>query len=201
VSASTADPKVIQIAKDWIAECSNGHERCRRQHGDNWHPSRLLDLYDMLNGGRVTEKVRLVSTKKAEMRPGQPQFQGRYITLSHRWGGKEFYKLKEDRVSRLLDGVPFTELPRTFQDVIKVACELQVRWLWCVVPCLRVDAANPTGSTLFALSKTKKNSTTGLKNLLRWRTYMLNHTATSQRLLPRTALQASSGNVTSVRSG
>ncbi|OAL26691.1 hypothetical protein AYO22_04044 [Fonsecaea multimorphosa] len=139
VSDWTSDPKVIQIAKDWITECANGqdhgHDKCKSPDTP-WHPNRLLDLQPMLESGRATEKVQLVSQKRGERRSGQRPVKGPYLTLSHRWGKAPFFKLTRETRNELLDGIDLSSLPRTFQDTVKVACELKISWLWIDALCI-----------------------------------------------------------------
>ena len=88
----------------------------------------------MLEGGRASELIKLV-TRKDDV-GNQPDMEGPYVTLSHRWGRKPFLKLTRQTLRTFFDGIPLSTLPCTFQDVIKVTCELGLRWLWIDALCI-----------------------------------------------------------------
>jgi hypothetical protein len=82
------------------------------------------------------QMVRLVSTKEGERVSGQPSFEGRYVTLSHRWGGSKFTKLDPGKRRSFQRGIEVESLPKTFQHAITVAAELGVRWIWIDAMCI-----------------------------------------------------------------
>lgn len=139
VSETTADPIVIEKAKEWINECRTTHEKCRRPNDSNWHPNRLLDLQKLLKSGQATGQVRIVSVKGEESSADDPPIKGPYVTLSHCWGALPFLKLKRDTLTMFLNGLPLERLPKTFQHAAKVCCELNIRWLWIDALCIIQD--------------------------------------------------------------
>jgi hypothetical protein len=62
---------------------------------------------------------------------------GRYIALSHCWGGKvpECRTTKETLATRLA-AIPFNSFPKIFRDAITVARRLEVRCLWIDCVCI-----------------------------------------------------------------
>lgn len=132
---------MIGLAKQWIDECVDSHEKCRAQQVGEWHPSRLLDLRSFLDPEMTNEHVRLVSCKAGEKFTGQDLPTGHYMTLSHRWGQQPFLKLTRSLLGTLLDGISITRLPETFRNAIKVACDLHIRWLWIDALCIIQDDA------------------------------------------------------------
>jgi hypothetical protein len=133
-SASTDDPEVIAHAREWIDDCLANHPKCRSGTDAEWHPSRLLDLSSQLVYTAKGDTVRLVSRKDG-VQP-QSEFQGQYMTLSHRWGQKALVKLTRDNIREFMGGIPLSTLPKTFRDAIKVASSLGVRWLWIDALCI-----------------------------------------------------------------
>lgn len=85
------------------------------------------------NGVRA---VTLVSTKEQERRQGQPVFEGRYVTLSHRWGSTKFNKLTRETLPKFQDGIMMQKLPLSFQQAMDVASALGVRWIWIDALCI-----------------------------------------------------------------
>jgi Heterokaryon incompatibility protein (HET) len=90
----------------------------------------------MLDPSNLTEAVRLVSQKGSERKTSQPEIEGEYVTLSHRWGKRGFIKLTRDTLSDFQNAILLNHLPPTFQNAIKFACELNVRWLWIDALCI-----------------------------------------------------------------
>lgn len=81
--------------------------------------------------------IRLVSRKDGV--PPQPEMKGRYMTLSHRWGQKPLRKLTRDNMREFMGGIKLSSLPQNFQDAIKVASGLEIRWLWIDALCIIQD--------------------------------------------------------------
>jgi hypothetical protein len=64
-----------------------------------------------------------------------------YITLSHCWGNlsveeKEAYCTTQENISQRLQGFSVTELPKTFQDAVKVTRGLGILYLWIDSLCI-----------------------------------------------------------------
>jgi hypothetical protein len=58
------------------------------------------------------------------------------MTLSHCWGKANFMKLTNESIRDFRQGISVETLPKTFQDAIKFARELEVRWLWIDALCI-----------------------------------------------------------------
>ncbi|KAK7885371.1 hypothetical protein LTR67_010549 [Exophiala xenobiotica] len=140
LSAHTSDPRVVELARKWIEECASQHPGCAQQSSGVWFPTRLIDLRWMRDSQKEIRVVRLVSSKAGETRLNDPQFEGRYVTLSHRWGTRTFTKLTEEKLPEFQEEILVRDLPRTFRDAIEFACELkEVRWLWIDALCILQD--------------------------------------------------------------
>ncbi|EXJ73751.1 uncharacterized protein A1O5_03513 [Cladophialophora psammophila CBS 110553] len=133
-SASTSDPEVFNLAKEWIESCARTHAKCQTASSTQWYPTRLIDLRFMPEDNM--EMVRLVSQKDAEKRDDHPPFEGRYVTLSHRWGQVEIPKLRQYNRSDFQTSMLLKNLPLTFQQAMQFARELGVRWMWIDALCI-----------------------------------------------------------------
>lgn len=120
--AAGFDPTVV---KTWIEICTRNHEKCRG-NSEPWYPSRLLHI------GRQCRKVKLIISKDSPPN-------GRYMTLSHRWGPQSYTKLESSTMAQLQNTVNIISLPQIFQDAIKIACHLGIHYLWIDALCIKQD--------------------------------------------------------------
>lgn len=67
---------------------------------------------------------------------------GHYIALSHCWGSEEKHPLRTttDNLKKHISGIPFTTLPKTFQDAIKICREIGYQYLWIDSLCILQDS-------------------------------------------------------------
>lgn len=92
---------------------------------DSTLPKRILDLdFDQ---GRSRDIVLL--------EPGQ-HCNGRYIALSYSWGGRQDLVTTKENLDSRLTRISWDQLPILFQDVIKIAIALCVRFLWIDALCI-----------------------------------------------------------------
>lgn len=119
--SSTESALTRDNAIHWLERCQANedgkHSQCNPAVVD-WLPLRLLDVKSAME----------TSTLKLAMPADTPDAfdsERQYVTLSHcwgKWGASELPVLtKENLTKRLQDGVPISELPKTFQDAVKVA--------------------------------------------------------------------------------
>jgi Heterokaryon incompatibility protein (HET) len=70
---------------------------------------------------------------------------GKYIALSHCWGGKESLCTSGKTLSMHTRGIPFSHFPKTFQHAILICRGLGVNYLWidslCIIQDLEEDWA------------------------------------------------------------
>ncbi|KAK3897632.1 heterokaryon incompatibility protein-domain-containing protein [Staphylotrichum tortipilum] len=64
---------------------------------------------------------------------------GRYICLSYCWGKAAFIMTKCANIDRHKQGIPLADLPSTFRNLIHVARELEVEYLWIDALCIIQD--------------------------------------------------------------
>jgi hypothetical protein len=63
----------------------------------------------------------------------------RFAALSYCWGGDQSWKLTNNNTSSTLDSVRWSDLSATVKDVIEVARELSVPYLWVDSVCIAQD--------------------------------------------------------------
>lgn len=115
--------KVCDLVQRWRNECDT-HENCMPED-DNPMPSRVLAIC----GDDARPPVQLIETK------GQ---QGRYLALSHCWGSNEKRPLRTTSENYHIHqiGIPFGDLPKTFQDTVKFAQGIGIRYVWIDSLCI-----------------------------------------------------------------
>lgn len=134
LTCHTRSCESLSLAKQWVTNCSQYHEKCKSSSVDGiWYPTRLLDLTRVnYTEPSPDQTVYLIETAKEA--PA-----GRYSTLSHRWGSAEHTKLTKNTYLQFLEGVPLESLPQLIQDSIFVSLELGVRYLWIDLLCICQD--------------------------------------------------------------
>ncbi|KAF4573338.1 hypothetical protein EYR36_007849 [Pleurotus pulmonarius] len=118
----------IQV-KRWRRACCASHKVCNGPADAPPKPplpTRVLDV----------EKERLYETKHAP---------GRYIALSHTWGGQVEGRTLKGNLKERLKGFSFDTLPLNFRDAIKVTKALGMRYLWIDSLCIVQDDADDWG--------------------------------------------------------
>ncbi|KAJ8131074.1 hypothetical protein O1611_g2556 [Lasiodiplodia mahajangana] len=65
---------------------------------------------------------------------------GKYIALSHRWGGQVSLQLKRKNLNQFKRGIPFSDLPKTFQDAVRICRALAVDYIWIDSLCIIQDS-------------------------------------------------------------
>ncbi|KAH7327167.1 heterokaryon incompatibility protein-domain-containing protein [Rhexocercosporidium sp. MPI-PUGE-AT-0058] len=125
LSSHSGSEECYDFLRTRTALCLSGHQSC--QTAKTSLPTRVLDVD--LHG---TQDVKLYEPRAVEET-------GRYIALSHCWGGHEIIKTTSANLTIMKKNINWDALPRTFQDAIKVARELQVRWVWIDSLCILQD--------------------------------------------------------------
>lgn len=158
-SGNTASGEVLNLALKWITEC-----QCVKSTTE-WHPTRLIDLRELKSsdftnawrahytGADERESTRRIDDLKAYLvEIADPSMAGEfdghdgqhYVTLSHRWGvpeGRQPKRLTLDTLDEFKHGMRLGDLPRTFQDAIKLAAHMSdVRYIWIDSLCIIQDS-------------------------------------------------------------
>lgn len=118
----------LKILKEWIADCDHNHE-CYSE-ANTFIPTRLLDIRNKGSGN-----IQLLVNNQAHSR-----FR-RYATLSHRWGSPQQHRFctYKSNIEELQQGIKISDLPRTFQDAVRVAYGLGLQYLWIDSLCIIQD--------------------------------------------------------------
>ena len=115
----------------WFQRCGNDHPHCTPvDYPGRKLPKRLLEVGNSSNG--LT--VKLIET--------QPVQDINYMTLSHCWGGTLPISLLTGNLEIFKAGIPFTSLPKTFQDALSVVGWFEIKHLWIDALCIIQDSDN-----------------------------------------------------------
>jgi len=110
------------------------HAECGSASVPNFLPTRLIDLGDSDQGGRI----RLIESSITQLQPPS-----RYAALSYCWGTEEqaARQLTTTTVvlSQHLDGILFDEMTPVMQDMVKTARALLIRYIWIDALCIVQD--------------------------------------------------------------
>ncbi|KAF7889689.1 uncharacterized protein EAF02_002104 [Botrytis sinoallii] len=127
----TLDPDLrsetnFSIARDWIKTCSEDHDECPDMD-EKPLPTRVIDV------GSHDREPLLVSTNHQ---------MGRFIALSHCWGGSvgEKAKLTVEKVELFKKRIPMSDLPANFVDAILITRSLGLKYLWIDCLCIIQDS-------------------------------------------------------------
>ena len=115
----------FQLLREWLRECNQSHNCNRQIESKNW-PTRVIFV-----GSSDPNKLIL-----------QEQVSGMdYLVLSHCWGDptdeerKRFCTTPENYRGRK-EGFSYNDLPKTFQDAVRVTRELDKKYLWIDSLCI-----------------------------------------------------------------
>ncbi|KAH8727377.1 heterokaryon incompatibility protein-domain-containing protein, partial [Phaeosphaeriaceae sp. PMI808] len=118
------------LLREWLRRCDESH-RCdeRSVNTKAFLPTRLL----YVGNTNDPDSLRLDPTTGISG--------AKYIALSHRWGDlrddeKKNFCTTKDNIDQRLSGFNISDLPKTFQDAIKVTRELKVSYLWIDSLCI-----------------------------------------------------------------
>jgi len=116
-----------------VERCCQHHDCQARDFTPNL-PSRVIDI------GKDDFTIRLVDGN---------QCQSRYLCLSYCWGGEQPLKTTSRNLADHLARIPWTTIPKLFQDFINLARKLCIRYVWidslCIVQDDRDDWAKESG--------------------------------------------------------
>lgn len=119
----------------WVRWCNANHDcnKTRNRGEPRGFPTRVLDVGGLQDMGSPPGWIRLLNAE--ERRSDQ------YIALSHCWGNlsesqKRTYCTSQGNLARRQHAFHISELPKTFQDAIKVANSLEIPYLWIDSLCI-----------------------------------------------------------------
>lgn len=130
VALPTTSPARFTLLREWLRRCNESHS-CNGTFVETktFLPTRLL----YVGNTNDPDSLRLVLATRIDG--------AKYIALSHRWGKisedeKEEFCTTKDNVNQRLSNFDISDLPKTFQDAIKVTRELHVSYLWIDSLCI-----------------------------------------------------------------
>lgn len=114
-------------ARKWLRDCVQNHDSCRRM--SDVMPTRLLEL--MPTGTSI--KLRVLESDGLSVD---------YAALSHCWGTAGTLKTTTENIQSMRNDIPVSNLPKTFQDAVRLCQELEIKYLWIDSLCIiQHDAA------------------------------------------------------------
>lgn len=125
-SSNPSSAECMATVKRWLDQCVSTHLGCRTER-DPQLPYRVIDLGPEKN----TRFMRLVETDNEK--------RGKYLALSHRWGGSEPCQLEKGNLRDRLTEIRLAELPPNFTDAVHLSAELGVQYLWIDSLCIIQD--------------------------------------------------------------
>lgn len=103
-----------------VEHCYQHHD-CQFQEFKPHLPSRILDI------GEDDNQIRLVEGDGHRTR---------YLCLSYCWGGVQPLKTMRQNITDHMTSIPWTAIPKLFQDLIGLARKLCIRYVWIDSLCI-----------------------------------------------------------------
>lgn len=135
LDASTASPSSLKIALAWNQNCHGHHSSCNEYAGRGsklWLPTRLIDI------GQSDAKHWKLCTTATDIDKTCPLPQ--YLALSYRWGPNPSLLLLNSTFADFRRGMLISQLPKTFQDLVVVARNFAIRYVWIDALCIIQDS-------------------------------------------------------------
>jgi hypothetical protein len=129
--SQAASPESLRIIKSWLRKCLKEHKGC--QTADSALPTRLLDVGTVNDAG----KTRIVYGSQLSDQGAT------YLALSYCWGGKtkqSEWVLNTANIKTRERDIRESQLPQSFLDIIMLARELEVRYVWIDALCILQDS-------------------------------------------------------------
>ena len=127
-------PTRFALLRAWLRWCDKSHN-CNKHYikSNTELPTRLLYVGDPNDPDYDPDALRLDCATQIDKR--------KYIALSHCWGelpikDKKQFCTTQDNISQRLGGFSISDLPKTFQDAVKVTRELYIPYLWIDSLCI-----------------------------------------------------------------
>jgi hypothetical protein len=124
VEDSSSD-RCLAVVKHWLRDCSEHHPMCTHATLSPL-PTQVINV-----GSSVDSRDPFLYETLSEC--------ARYMTLSYCWGDRHPIKTTQGSLSRYRGGIPWSDLPRTFQDAIDITHRLGIKYLWIDSLCIVQD--------------------------------------------------------------
>lgn len=136
LSASDS-PEAFDLVSRWMSACLTRHRSCRQTLSGSEIdeseppilPSRILQIGK--SGEIVTTKLLVANGAR-----------GHYVALSHCWGARTHHPpmTTQSNLDHHLAGIPWTALPRLYQEAITATSRLGFSYLWIDSLCIIQDS-------------------------------------------------------------
>ncbi|KAK4154088.1 heterokaryon incompatibility protein-domain-containing protein [Chaetomidium leptoderma] len=127
----TGSAQHLSLAKSWLSECTEKHQKCRRNATNKLLPARFIQ-FDQEPSGQL--QTRLYATTDSDQNVP-------YCALSHCWGGvTNIPLLKSSNIGEFMAGIDFASLPKSFRDAVIMAHTLGIEYIWIDSICIIQDS-------------------------------------------------------------
>ncbi|KAF2852907.1 HET-domain-containing protein, partial [Plenodomus tracheiphilus IPT5] len=123
ISGNTESQEALLSARSWLGLCMDNHDACNCDTQTQL-PTRVLHILE-------PKKIRLVEPADRS---------GSYACLSYCWGKRPFIRTTRQTLGKHLDGISWTDLPKTYQDAITFVHGLGLQYLWIDSLCIVQDS-------------------------------------------------------------
>lgn len=123
-------PESIKWVTSMLENCLGSNHRCPSTLASPF-PARILALNALGPGEQDVIDVKLVQDKL---------FPGKYAALSHCWGLSLTCTTTKRNLKERMAGIPWSQLPKTFQDAIRYCLRLGISYLWIDALCIIQDS-------------------------------------------------------------
>ncbi|KAL8692931.1 MAG: hypothetical protein Q9218_002132 [Villophora microphyllina] len=130
ISGDTSSTISTETAKRWLETCLSSHELCNPKPAAL--PKRLIDITPC----RRRELPRVLETDAMAQ---DSDIRSSYVCLSHCWGKQPIIRTTKSSLNRHRDGIPWQELPKTFQDAINISLDFNIDYIWIDSLCIVQD--------------------------------------------------------------
>jgi Heterokaryon incompatibility protein (HET) len=124
---NTFSGKCEDQVRKWLTNCIKTHGRCNQDwRTKESYPARLLNIAQ-------EDQFNLEIFENNARHP-------RYVTLSHCWQAGIPMQLTASTQNPLKEGLPISELPKRFQDAVKIARWMEIDYIWIDALCIVQDS-------------------------------------------------------------
>lgn len=142
--SSTSSLRSLQLIKEWCSDCEKIHAACRMKNTSDI-PTRLIEI--------TTAQWRLCHTAE-EAYAERVEF----VALSYRWPKKPSIRLLKLNEPIFRGYQQIVALPQLFQDAMKVAVCLGVRYIWIDALCIIQDSPDDWSNESMRMTNVYANS-------------------------------------------
>lgn len=148
ISPVAGDERMWVFLRECLRTCVKQHDACESAQDRNWSPKRLLRL---VQPERQECYLQLVDTSVHKPT-------SRYVTVSHCWGTKRPLCTTSENVDSHRQRIGIGELPKTFQQCVVVAKELDIHYIWIDSLCILQDETSDWAQQAEIMDKIYENA-------------------------------------------